>query len=233
MGRSLIVNKTIAYIRVSTDTQNVEAQKIGVNAYVVEKKITVDQFFEMQLSSKKLSISKAYGKLLDTLNNGDTLIVSELSRLGRSVSEVTTLTKMLADKGVTIHFIKQNLVLDANNQNDISNKVIITMFSLMAELERDFISLRTKEGQAVARANGKKIGRPSGSTGFSKLDGKEDLIKEELSFGVSLTSICRKLDCTVPTLRSFIASRMPNYNQTTKKITAQISLAKKKASLSS
>ena len=137
-------------------------------------------------------------------------------------------------------FIHQHLNRDINfiftNQPELTTYGVPTalkslMFSIygyVAQTERETNSVRTKMGLARAKANGKKLGRPKGSTGFSKLDGKEQLIKDELGFKVSLTSICKKLECSVPTLRSFIASRMPNHSDLTRKITVQVKEAKEK-----
>jgi DNA invertase Pin-like site-specific DNA recombinase len=84
---------------------------------------------------------------------------------------------------------------------------MITMFSLFAEIERDLISERTKEGIANARKKGVILGRPIGTTGISKLDGKEKGISEYLSKGVNIANIAKIYDCTWITMKNFIKSR--------------------------
>lgn len=93
----------------------------------------------------------------------------------------------------------------------MSSKVIITIFSLLAELERDLISERTKMGLARAKAIGKKIGRPKGP-GKSKLDGKEEEIQKFLDKGVTRANIAKILDVAWRTLDQFIKQKM-NYEK--------------------
>ncbi len=81
------------------------------------------------------------------------------------------------------------------------------MFSLFAEIERDLISERTKEGIAAARAKGKDIGRPKGALGKSKLDGKEEEIRQLLKKEVGITSIAKIVGVSRTALRHFIKTR--------------------------
>lgn len=101
--------------------------------------------------------------------------------------------------------LKENMIL--NKKKDIKVKVMVTMFSLFAEIERDLISERTKEGLARARAEGKLLGRPKGSLGKSKLDGKEKEIKRYLAKGVNKANIARIYDVSWPTITNFIITR--------------------------
>ena len=82
-----------------------------------------------------------------------------------------------------------------------------TLFALFAEVERDLISERTREGLARARASGKKLGRPKGSLGVSRLEGKEDEIRQFIELGVSRTAIARITGVSRSTLYSFMATR--------------------------
>jgi DNA invertase Pin-like site-specific DNA recombinase len=84
----------------------------------------------------------------------------------------------------------------------IMTKVIITMFSLFAEIERDLLSERTKEELARARAEGKLLGRPKGTIGKSKLDGKEKEIKGYLAKGVTRANIAKIYDVSFLPLRT-------------------------------
>ena len=81
------------------------------------------------------------------------------------------------------------------------------MFSLFAEIERDLISERTKEGLARARLEGKLLGRPKGTTGKTKLDGKEKEIKDFLAKGVNRANIARFFGVSFPTIENFIRTR--------------------------
>ncbi|CAN5327389.1 hypothetical protein BH10PSE19_BH10PSE19_22250 [soil metagenome] len=118
------------------------------------------------------------------------LIVTELSRLGRSTAEVIALINALVSRGIRVIILKQNLDI---HQHDMNSKIIITLFSLFAELERDLISLRTKEALSAKRAQGITLGKPKGTIQKSKFDKEKDKIKELLDYGLSGRKIAKVL----------------------------------------
>ena len=124
-------------------------------------------------------------ELTNALQPGDRLVVSELSRLGRSLGQVVAVLDALAKAGVVFVALKENIRVEG--KRDIQTKVMTTLFALFAEVERDLISERTREGLARAKSSGRKLGRPKGSLGVSRLDGKEDEIRRFLELGVSKT----------------------------------------------
>lgn len=139
------------------------------------------------------------------LTNGVTLVlVSELSRLGRSVGQIIQLVDELVKLKVRFIAIKENIQLDG--KQDIQSKMMITMFGLFAEIERDLISERTREGLQAAKSKGKNLGRPKG-IGKSKLDGKEFEIKILLEKNIPKASIARIMDVSRSNLLHFINSR--------------------------
>lgn len=81
------------------------------------------------------------------------------------------------------------------------------MFGLFADIERDLISIRTTEGLAAAKASGKQLGRPAGTLGRSKLDGREEEIRELLGLNVSKSSIAKITGVDRATLNHFIKTR--------------------------
>ena len=115
---------------------------------------------------------------MNTLSNNDVLIVPELSRLGRSTLEVLEIRKVLKDKEVNVYSVKEGLELNGN----IQSKIMSTMLSLFAELERDFISARTKEALKARKDAGVVLGRPKGP-GKSKLDKHKEEIEALLKNG--------------------------------------------------
>jgi len=129
-------------------------------------------------------------EMLLTLEDADTLIVTELSRLGRSTAEVIGLVNELIKKQVRVIAIKQNLDI---KQHDMTSKVMITLFSLFSELERDLISLRTKEALASKKAQGIQLGKPKGTVQKSKFDQDVAKIKELLALGLSVRKIANFL----------------------------------------
>jgi DNA invertase Pin-like site-specific DNA recombinase len=151
--------------------QDVENQKLEILTYANANKISVDDFISIEISSRRSMKERRIEELLGKLEPGDTLIVSELSRLGRSLGEIIQIVDCLIKQQVRFIAIKQGIVI--NGRNDIQTKVTVAMFGLFSEIERDLLSERTKMGLANAKAKGKKLGRPTGSLGKHKLDGKE------------------------------------------------------------
>ena len=197
--------KIIAYIRISTDKQDLDNQKLSILNYARNNNFRIDDFIEIKMSSKKSDKERKIEELLKELNQGDTLIVSELSRLGRSLGQIIRIVDELTKNKNKFIAIKENIVF--NSKQDIRTKVMIAMFGLFAEIERDLISKRTKEALAAAKAKGKLLGRPKGTLSKSKLDGKEEEIKILLKKKVSINSIGKIMEVSRPTLYSFIKSR--------------------------
>ncbi|PWY54778.1 resolvase [Legionella qingyii] len=185
--------KTIAYIRASTDKQDLNNQKLEIFEFAKKNKLEVDDFIQMTISSRKTSKERRIDEMLAVLKDADTLIVTELSRLGRSTAEVIGLINELIIKQVRVIVIKQNLDM---KQYDMNSKIMITLFSLFAELERDLISLRTKEALANKKSQGIKLGKPKGTIQKSKFDKDTDKIKELLILGLSVRKIALFLGYT-------------------------------------
>ena len=198
--------KTIAYVRVSTDDQDYRNQKFEILNYCDRSGMKVEKWLEVEMSSRRSAKDRRIDELLSNLKSNDRLLVSELSRLGRSTGEVIQLIKSLTDQKIEFVAVKQGFRINSQNNKDMTSKVMVTIFSLLAELERDLISERTKMGLARARASGKKLGRPKGP-GKSKLDGKEDVIIGFLDKGVTRANIARILDVTWGTMDNFIKTR--------------------------
>ncbi len=184
------MGKIIAYLRTSTDKQDLNNQKLEILEYAQQNNLVVDEFVEISVSSRKTSKQRRIDELLEKLANSDTLIVTELSRLGRSTSEVIALVNGLVERNVHVIIIKQNLDIF---KHDMSSKIIVTLFSLFAELERDLVSLRTKEALAAKRASGIKLGKPKGTLQASKFDKDRERIEELLALGLSIRKIAKHL----------------------------------------
>lgn len=198
--------KTIAYIRVSTDDQDYRNQKFEILNYCDRSGMKVDKWLEVEMSSRRSAKDRRIDELFANLKPNDRLLVSELSRLGRSTGEVIQLIKTLTDQKIEFVAVKQGFQINSQNNKDMTSKIMVTIFSLLAELERDLISERTKMGLARAKAAGKKLGRPKGP-GKSKLDGKEAAIKEFLDKGVTKANIAKIFGVTWGTMDNFIKTR--------------------------
>jgi len=199
------MSKIIGYLRISTNKQELDNQRLSIMDYAHSKNITVDEFLQIQASSKLSVAKRMIDVLFEKLNEGDTLIVSELSRLGRSLGQVIQIIDKLIKHKIKFLALKENIILDG--KQSIQSKVMVTMFGLFAEIERDLISIRTKQALAVAKQKGKILGRPKGSLGKSQLDGKEEEITMLLGKKVSKASIARIMGISRTALFSFIQNR--------------------------
>ena len=190
--------KTIAYLRVSSGSQDVNAQRLAILDYAQRNRLQVDMLLEVQSSSRKSQRERGIDSLFGNLQAGDLVLVSELSRLGRSLGQIIQIVADLIKAQVRLVAIKENIRLDG--PQDIQGKVMVTLFGLFAEIERDLISERTREGMAAARAKGRLPGRPKGSRSPSKLDGKEAEIQLLLGKKVAKAAIARIMDVSRTTI---------------------------------
>ncbi len=184
------MSTVFAYLRASTGKQDLNNQKLAILEYARQHNLNVDEFVAITISSRKTSKQRRIDELLDKLDDADTLIVTELSRLGRSSSEVIGLINELLQRHIRVIVLKQNLDID---QHDMSSKIIVTLFSLFAELERDLVSMRTKEALAAKKASGVKLGKPKGTIQASKFDKDRERVEELLALGLSVRKIANHL----------------------------------------
>lgn len=194
-----------AYIRVSTDKQTVENQRFEVQKFAMEKGITIDKWVSETVSGTKAANDRKLGPLLKKMKKGDTLILSEISRLGRNLMQIMSILNLCMSKETMVLTVKERYELG----NNINSQILAFAFGLSAQIERDLISQRTKEGLARRKAEGKKLGRAFGirNTHY-KLSGKEAIIRTMLNEGKSKAAICRKLHCTYITLERHL-NRVP------------------------
>ena len=191
-----------AYIRISTDKQETENQRFEILKYANEKKLGNVEIIEETVSGRKSWKDRELGKLIEKVQKGDILIITELSRLGRSMLEIMELLSILLRKGVELHVVKNDQVL----KDDLHSKVFAMAFSIASEIERELISQRTREALQRRKAEGKPLGRPKGSYS-SKLDRYKDQIEEFLSKGVSISSIAKILGVSYSTLYNYVKRR--------------------------
>lgn len=190
-----------AYTRVSTELQTLENQEYGIKKWCESREISVDAWIEEKASGKKIAKERELGKLLKLIKKGDWLICTEISRIGRFVPDILQTIKNIRDKGATLVAIKQNFILD----DSLNSKIMSYVFSIVAEIERELLSMRVKEGLASRKAKGIKLGRPLGSKNkASKLDSKRDFILLCLEAGKSLNWIKNALKCHRSTLDKWI-----------------------------
>jgi DNA invertase Pin-like site-specific DNA recombinase len=196
---------TYAYLRVSTDQQDVDNQRHGILEYANQRNITGLQFVEDNASGKiKWRDRKSGNLLLKTMQAGDTVLFSEVSRMARSTLQILEILEHCAEQEFVVHIVKQNMVFD----DSLNSKITATVLGLAAEIERDFISMRTKEALAKRKAEGVVLGRPKGKAKKLKLDKKSAEIKKYLEMGISKAAICKLVDCAPSTLYEWIERRV-------------------------
>lgn len=198
-----------AYYRVSSDFQNYKSQKIGVLNWCKQNKYDMidKEVIDDGVSGTILAKDRRLNSIIKNSKSGDILIVSELSRIGRSTADVLNTLNILAKKGVEVHFVKQNMKMD----NSPMGKMMIAIMSAFSELERDLISQRTIEGLARVKSEGKILGRPVGTKNANyKLDGCEELVKEWLAEGKAKSYIAKRLNVHRSSLYHFIKKYINN-----------------------
>lgn len=181
--------KTIAYTRISTDQQDLEKQKHLLLTYAQKQGWLIDEFIEVAVSSKKSTKIRKIDELTEKLKKGDVLLVAELSRLGRNMLETLNIINTLSEKGIKIVFVRQPEL----STNSTHAKLLLAIYSYFAESEREYISIRTKQGLAAAKAKGVKLGRPKGSKNKKGrvLDAHKPAIKKYLELGVTISNIAK------------------------------------------
>lgn len=193
-----------AYIRVSTEKQTLENQRYEIEHFASSQNIVIDRWIEETISGTKSPDKRLLGKVLKEVNEGDILVATEISRFGRTLFMVMEILNLCLEKGCRVWTIRDGYRLG----DDLQSKVLAFAFGLSAEIERNFISQRTKEALARKKEEGVILGRPLGSTTTKrKLDGMEDRIVSMIRRGKSRTAIAKKLHVHRVTVRHFIAEK--------------------------
>ena len=196
-----------AYIRVSTNLQTTENQKLAIKNYCKYHRITKVQFISENISGTKDPSKRKLGTLINTVQSGDLIIVTELSRLGRSLMIILDTLQTLLEKNVKVIAIKEGYELGDN----VQSKVLAFAFGLSAEIERNLISERTKVGLDRARLQGKHIGRYKGQKPTKyKLSGKDIVIKRMRNRGMSKSKLSVYLGVSRVTLLNYMKANNLN-----------------------
>lgn len=199
------MSKFLAYIRVSTDKQTLENQKHKILEYAYENKITIYDFIQVEISSRKNQKDRLIDEIFSKLKKDDTLIVTELSRLGRNMLEILNLIERFNESNIKLIFVNQPELSTANNA---LSKLLLSIYSYFAETEREIISERTKQGIAAAKSQGKLIGRQKGQLVTSKYDTYRQKIEELYFLGLSVQKIVDYIGIgSQPSLSTYIKTR--------------------------
>lgn len=187
--------RTVAYLRVSTLEQDLDKNKSDILFFANENNLGKVHFIEEKISGAINWKKRELGSIIDSLSTGENLIVSEFSRLGRSMLECMEIITLCLEKKINLYAIKGAWKLD----NSIQSKIMAMMFSIASEIERDLISKRTSEALRARKAKGLPLGRPKG-TGKSKLDEYKMEIVALLNNGSSKVFIAKRYKTSVGNL---------------------------------
>lgn len=181
----------IAYLRVSTEKQHIENQQEEIRRFARSKELSIDRWVTETVSGKKHDRDRKLGPLLKRMKTGDTLIVTEISRLSRTLTEIMSIMGRCLEKKIVLYSTKDGYAFD----NSINSKVLAFAFGLVAEIEHNLMSMRTKEALALRRAEGIHIGRPQGSKVKQKiLMANRKKIVGMLREGSTVAEICKTFD---------------------------------------
>lgn len=194
-----------AYLRVSTDAQDVANQKLGVLEYCAAHRWSAPLLIEDTVSGKLDWRQRKIGELLMSIPPGSVLVAAEISRLARSTLQVLEMLKLAAEREISVHIVKSSLVLDGS----LGAKITATVLALAAEIEREFIAARTKEALRRRKESGLPMGRPVGQAERLRLDDKADEIDKYLALGLNKRAIAKLCGCSPQTLYTWLGRRRP------------------------
>ena len=184
------MSKIVTFVRVNVNNEEyTKTQKEMITSYVEEHNMKVDNKIEIEIN--RPDEERNILNLLKSIGRKSTIIVSDLNAFGRTVETILEITKFLLENKVRIIAIKQNL--DLLNNDDMLTKMILGVISMTIDLEKDLMSLRTKEALTAKKLDGKNLGKPKGTIQKSKFDQQRDKIEELLSVGLSVRKIAKLL----------------------------------------
>lgn len=193
----------VAYLRVSTEKQFLANQREEILRFAEKNELRIDKWYTETVSGKVSSKDRKLAGVLNRMHKGDTLIVTEISRLSRTMLEIMTILNSCIKKEVVLYSTKEGYVF----QNDINSKVLGFAFGLMAEIERNLISMRTKEALARLKKEGVKLGRRKGTCPAMRVlrDNKRRLVRDAQR-GVSCSELARQMGVSRTTMFRFLRS---------------------------
>ena len=184
----------------STCKQHLANQQDEIRRFAESRDLKEDVWVNEIVSGKKREQERRLGNLLRRMKRGDTLIVTEMSRLSRSMTDLMAIMGKCLRKGIKLYTTKEKYSFD----DSINSKVLCFAFGLVAEIERNLISMRTREALALRKAEGMVLGRRAGSyTKMNILIQNRFAVIEMLGKGQSIGEICRRYDLSRDTFAKF------------------------------
>ena len=187
----MAVSAKVGYVRVSTVDQNTSRQLVNLK---------LDRIFEEKVSGKNVQDRPILKEMISYVRDGDELYVHSMDRLARNLEDLLKLVHQITNKGVTIHFVKENLNFEAKEKASPMSKLLLSVMGAVSEFERALILERQREGIAQAKARGAYKGR-------KPVDAKllEDT-RQMLASGKSESSVAKQLGIARTTLYKYLSS---------------------------
>lgn len=190
----------IGYLRVSTGKQHPANQQDEIRRFAESRNWTVDKWITEVVSGKKREQDRKLGVTLRRMKRGDTLVITEISRLSRTLTDVMAIMGMCLKKRINLYSTKEGYAFD----DSINSKVLCFAFGLVAEIERNLISMRTREALALRKAEGMVLGRRHGSyTKFNVLVENRREVIRMLARNKSISVICEHFGLSRDTFNRF------------------------------
>lgn len=184
------MNKLISFIRINTNNDEyTENQAIEIAKYIKTNNLNLSKNIEIEVNVPEDEAN--IKSLLSDCTKGCTVIVHDLNVFGRTIASILEMVRYLLDGGIRIIAIKQNL--DLESKDDMLTKMILGVISMTINLEKELMSLRTKEALTAKKLDGISLGKPKGTIQKSKFDKQRDKIEELLSVGLSVRKIAKVL----------------------------------------
>ena len=191
--------RTIGYLRVSQEDQDLSQNRANILSLANFKNLGQVEWVEEKDSDTQDWRKRKLGETFETLKAGDAIIVSELSRLGRSTLQILEIMEQAKKRDIAVHAVKGGWTLNGT----MESKIVFNMLAMMAEIERDIISERTKKGLLAAKAKGRQLGRPRGP-GKSKLDQYREEIESLLKNGSTKSFVAKRYGTTTANLHNWL-----------------------------
>jgi len=191
---------TTAYLRISTDKQDERSQGATCEKLAAELGIKIDHTIRETQSGGVAWQERALATWLDAAHPGDILLLSEISRIARSITGIMSFLEAAANRRVNVHCASPRFAVDGS----IQSSVLVFAFGLAAQIERDLIRSRTRAALAERKAAGVRLGRPPGQPTRSKLDQHADAIRTMLGARVSHAAIGRTFGASRQTVCAWV-----------------------------
>lgn len=190
----------IAYLNVSTDKQHLDIQREEISKFVEQKHLAVDKWIVEVTGEKAKQPGAKLEQVLERVKKGDTLIVTDISRLSRTLYELMEVLTVCLEKGVSIYCIEDRYLFDET----MDVRTMTKAFKLVEEIDHALVSTRTKDALAQMKSSGKRLGRPKGSDSKqSFLDAHKEEVINMLERGQSVAAICEHFNVSKNTYYKF------------------------------